>query len=55
MAEVEGSEITYQRALVEQMRIPPYLQGLIADVMFVEPPELMGSCVNAPNDSAGPE
>jgi len=41
MAEVEGSEITYQAALTEQLRIPPELQDMVADVMFVEPPELL--------------
>jgi hypothetical protein len=33
-------EITYQRALVDDMRVPEELQDLIAKVMFVEPPEL---------------
>lgn len=39
MAEVEEGEITYQKASVEDMRVPTELQSLIADVMFVEPPE----------------
>ena len=33
-------EITYQKALVDDMRVPEDLQSLIARVMFVEPPEL---------------
>jgi len=39
LAEVEGGEVTYQKALVEDMRVPTELQSLIAGVMFVEPPE----------------
>ncbi len=39
VAEVEGGEVTYQKALVEDMRVPTELQNLIAEVMFVEPPE----------------
>lgn len=40
LPEVEGAEVTYQKAVTEDMRIPPELQNLIAEVMFVEPPEL---------------
>lgn len=36
----KGGEITYQRAIIDNMRIPPELQDLIDDVMFMEPPEL---------------
>jgi hypothetical protein len=39
MAEVEGGEVTYQKALVEDMGVPAELQNLIARVTFVEPPE----------------
>lgn len=38
LAEVEG-EVTYHRALVEDMRVPTELQDVVAEVMFVEPPE----------------
>ena len=40
VAEVEGGEVTYQKAVTEDMRIPAQLQDLIAEVTFVEPPEL---------------
>lgn len=40
MAEVEASEVTYQTALTEAMRIPEQLQTAISAVSFVEPPEL---------------
>lgn len=39
-AEVEGGEVIFHKALVENMRIPTELQTLLAGVMFVEPPEL---------------
>lgn len=38
IAEIE-SEVTYRKALVERVRIPAELQDLVAEVMFVEPPE----------------
>ncbi|MCK4782906.1 MAG: hypothetical protein KAV87_04080, partial [Desulfobacteraceae bacterium] len=31
-------EVTYQKALVDEMRIPAELQNLITDVLFQEPP-----------------
>lgn len=40
MQELEGGEVIYQCAVTEEMRIPPDLQGLVAGVAFVEPPEL---------------
>lgn len=36
---VEGSEVTYRKALTENLKIPTELQPLISGVMFVEPPE----------------
>lgn len=39
MPEIERSDATYQRAVTENMRIPAQLQNVIAEVMFVEPPE----------------
>jgi hypothetical protein len=39
MPEAEGSEVSYQKALTDNLRVPESLQGLIAEVMFVEPPE----------------
>lgn len=39
IAEVEGGVVTYQKALTESMRLPPELQTLIEEVVFVEPPE----------------
>ena len=42
MQEIPNSELTYQKALTESLRIPPELEGLIVEVMFVEPPELFG-------------
>lgn len=36
----KGGEITYQRAMTDNMRIPTELQDLIDDIMFMEPPEL---------------
>jgi hypothetical protein len=41
LEEVEGGEVPYQKALVEHMRLPPELEGLVVDVMFAEPPALM--------------
>ncbi len=38
-AGVAGGEVSYQKALTEHMRIPPELQHLVEEVMFVEPPE----------------
>ena len=40
MPELEISDITYPEAVTVNMIIPPQLQDLIAEVMFVEPPEL---------------
>lgn len=40
MAEVQETEITYQKAVTEAMRIPETLQKHIAAVLFAEPPEL---------------
>ncbi len=45
VAEVVGGEVTYPKALTENMRIPPELQNLVTEVMFVEPPELLGATV----------
>lgn len=39
MPEIERGDVTYQRAVTENMRIPAQLQNVIAEVMFVEPPE----------------
>ena len=39
MAEVEGGEVTYRKALTENMRIPPELQQFISGVLFTESPE----------------
>lgn len=39
VAEEEEGEVTYKKAWVEGMRVPTELQNLIAEVMFVEPPE----------------
>ena len=39
LAEVEGGEVTYQKALVEDMRVPTELRNLIAEVIFMEPPQ----------------
>lgn len=36
--EVEGGEVSYPKALAEDMRIPTELQDLVAGVMFVGPP-----------------
>ena len=38
MAEIE-SEVTYLRAVTENLHIPEGLESLISEVMFVEPPE----------------
>ena len=43
VAGIEGSEVTYQKALVEGMQTPAELQPLIAEVMFAEPPEFYAS------------
>jgi hypothetical protein len=40
LAEMEKGEVTYQKAQIENIHFPKELQGLIAEVMFVEPPEL---------------
>ena len=37
--EAEGGEVFYQKALTNNLRVPESLQDLIAEVMFVEPPE----------------
>jgi hypothetical protein len=37
--EAEGSEVSYQKALTEKLRILPELQPLIEEVFFTEPPE----------------
>ncbi len=39
LAEMEESEVTYKKAFVADMRVPEELQHLVAEVMFVEPPE----------------
>jgi hypothetical protein len=39
MPEIERGEVAYQRAVTENLRIPVQLQNVIAEVMFVEPPE----------------
>ncbi len=39
VAGVEGSRVTYQKALIENVRIPSELRHLVVGVMFVEPPE----------------
>jgi hypothetical protein len=39
LAEAEEKEVAYQKALVADMRVPAELQHLVAEVMFVEPPE----------------
>ena len=36
---VGGGEVVYQKAITENMRIPPELRDHIKEVMFVEPPE----------------
>jgi hypothetical protein len=36
---VEGIELSYRQALTDKLHVPESLQDLIADVMFVEPPE----------------
>lgn len=41
VAEAEGSEAAFQRALTENMRIPFELENLVAKVMFTEPPEFV--------------
>ncbi len=40
MPEIEKGEVTYPKAITDNMRIPEHLQSVITDVMFVEPPEL---------------
>lgn len=39
VAEVKASEVSYQKALTENMKIPIELQNLVVGVMFVEPHE----------------
>jgi hypothetical protein len=39
MAEIKGGEVTYRKAVTENLKIPLDLQQLIAGVMFAEPPE----------------
>jgi len=39
VAEEEEGEVTYKKAWVADIRVPTELQNLIAEVMFVEPPE----------------
>jgi hypothetical protein len=34
-----GTEVTYQRAVADTLHIPPSLNHLVGQVMFVEPPE----------------
>lgn len=43
MREVEGSDLSYLRAQTEQMQIPPEMQDMIREVMFVEPPEFFST------------
>ena len=45
LPEIQEGEVTYQEASVEKMRFPSELKGLVAEVMFVEPPELLGTAV----------
>ena len=42
MQEIPEREVTYQKAMTESLSLPSELEGLIADVMFVEPPEFFG-------------
>ena len=37
--EIDGSEVTYSRAVVDNIQMPEQLQTLVTGVMFVEPPE----------------
>lgn len=39
----EGVTDTYLTPLTDQMRTPSDLEGLIADVLFIEPPEYFGT------------
>jgi hypothetical protein len=39
VAGVNGTEVSYQQAQKEKLRMPQELQSLIEDVMFAEPPE----------------
>ncbi|MGB7445008.1 MAG: hypothetical protein WA919_28395 [Coleofasciculaceae cyanobacterium] len=40
MPEVQSSEVSYEKACTEGLKIPTHLQNLVSKVMFVEPPEL---------------
>lgn len=40
MPELKISDVTYPKAMTENMTIPPQLEELIAEVVFVEPAEL---------------
>jgi len=39
VAEIKGSEVDYEKALVTDMRVPRELQDLVSEVTFMEPPE----------------
>ena len=39
LSDVKGGEVTYRKAITENMKIPFELQQVIKEVMFMEPPE----------------
>ena len=45
LPEIDDGEVTYQEASVGRMRFPAELKDLVAEIMFVEPPELLGTTV----------
>ncbi len=45
LPEIDDGEVTYQEASAGKMRFPTELEDLVAEVVFVEPPELLGTAI----------